>query len=246
MTEPAVAEGPVRTPAKTSFWEDAIDIFLSPADVFRREQQKSIWPPMLFVAVAVGVIFFVTFNTLEPIFDAEFARNTAKTMAANPNVTAEQMEFGKKIGMNIARYGVGFIMLVTMVVLGVVTWLLGKVVGSVASLHDGLVIASWSYFPRILGAIAGGVQGLIMDPAKLNSQLSITLSPARFMDPATANPLLYQLAGRFDLFTIWVTILLAVGVAVLGKVSKGRATVFGLLIWFVGGLYAFRTAYLQM
>ena len=66
------------------------------------------------------------------------------------------------------------------------------------------------------------------------------------MDPATANPLLYQLAGRFDLFTIWVTILLAVGVAVLGKVSKGRATIFGLLIWFVGGLYAFRTAYLQM
>jgi len=43
-----------------------------------------------------------------------------------------------------------------------------------------------------------------------------------------------------------VTILLAVGVAVLGKVSKGRATIFGLLIWFVGGLYAFRTAYLQM
>ena len=66
------------------------------------------------------------------------------------------------------------------------------------------------------------------------------------MDPATANPLLYQLAGRFDLFTIWVTILLAVGVAVLGKVSKGRAAIFGVLIWFVGGLYVFRTAYLSM
>jgi hypothetical protein len=137
-------------------------------------------------------------------------------------------------------------MMVTMAILGLFTWLLGKVVGSAASLHDGLVIAAWSYFPRILGAIAGGVQGLVMDPAKLNSQLSITLSPARFMDPATANPLLYQLAGRFDLFTIWVTILLAVGVAVLGKVSKGRAAIFGVLIWFVGGLYVFRTAYLSM
>ena len=193
-----------------------------------------------------GVKGFVTFNTLEPIFDAEFARNTAKAAASNPNVTAEQLEAGKKIGMNVARYGVGIIMMVTMAILGLFTWLLGKVVGSAASLHDGLVIAAWSYFPRSLGAIAGGVQGLVMDPAKLNSQLSITLSPARFMDPATANPLLYQLAGRFDLFTIWVTILLAVGVAVRGKVSKERAALFGFLIWFVGGLYAFRTAYLSM
>ena len=246
MTEPAVVERTVPAPPKASFWEDLIDIFLSPADVFRREQNKSVWPPMLFVAIAVGVIFFVTFNTLEPIFDAEFARNTAKAAASNPNVTAEQLEAGKKIGMNVARYGVGIIMMVTMAILGLFTWLLGKVVGSAASLHDGLVIAAWSYFPRILGAIAGGVQGLVMDPAKLNSQLSITLSPARFMDPATANPLLYQLAGRFDLFTIWVTILLAVGVAVLGKVSKERAALFGFLIWFVGGLYAFRTAYLSM
>ena len=238
MTEPAVAEGPVRTPAKTSFWEDAIDIFLSPADVFRREQQKSIWPPLLFVAVAVGVIFFVTFNTLEPIFDAEFARNTAKTMAANPNVTAEQMEFGKKIGMNIARYGVGFIMLVTMVVLGVVTWLLGKVVGSVASLHDGLVIASWSYFPRILGAIAGGVQGLVMDPAKLNSQLSITLSPARFMDPDTSNPKVFGLSGSLEVFSIWFYILVAIGLSVVGKVPRSKGYMIAGVIFILGSLPA--------
>jgi hypothetical protein len=85
-----------------------------------------------------------------------------------------------------------------------------------------------------------------MDPSKLNSQLSISLSPARFMDPEASNPLLYQLAGRFDLITIWVTILLAVGVYVTGKVSKGRAATFGVMIWVVGGLYALRTAYLSM
>lgn len=246
MTEPAAVETTPRAPAKVSFWEDAIDIFFSPADVFRREQNKSFWPPMLFVAIAIGVIVFVTFNTLEPIFDAEFTRSTAKQMAGNPQVTPEQLEMGKRIGMNIARYAVGVIIMVTMFVIGFFSWLLGKLLGSEQSIHAALVVAAWSYFPRVLGAILGGVQGLVMDTSKFNSQLSISLSPARFMDAETANPLLYQFAGRFDLITIWVTILLAVGLYVTGKVSKGRAAVFGVLIWVIGALPAIRAAFLAM
>jgi hypothetical protein len=85
-----------------------------------------------------------------------------------------------------------------------------------------------------------------MDPAKLTGQMSISLSPARFMDPDASNPLLFQLMGRLDLITIWVTILLAIGLYVTGKVSKERAAVFGILIWIVGSLPALRTAYMAM
>ena len=244
MTEPAAVETTSQAPEKASFWEDAIDIFFSPAAVFRREQNKSFWPPMLFVAIAVGVIVFVTFNTLEPIFEAEFARNTAKQLGGNPQVTPEQLEMGKRIGMNVARYAVAVIVLVTMFVIGFVTWLLGKLFGSEQSVHAAMVVAGWSYFPRVLGAILGGVQGLVMDTSKFNSQLSISLSPARFMDADTTNPLLYQFAGRFDLMTIWVTVLLAIGMYVTGKVSKGRAATFGVLIWIIGALPAIRAAFL--
>ena len=74
---------PIASAPKASFWEDVIDIFVSPAAVFRRRQNTSVWPPMLFVALSIGIIFFATFNTLEPIFDAEFSRATAKVMAQN-------------------------------------------------------------------------------------------------------------------------------------------------------------------
>jgi len=244
MTEPAVVERTVPAPPKVSFWEELIDIFFSPVGVFRRQENKSFWPPMLFVALSIGVIVFATFNTLEPIFDAEFTRSTAKQVAGNP--TPEQLELGKRIGMNVARFGVTIIMMVTMSILGIFTWLLGKLVGSQQSVHAAFVVAAWSYVPRVLGAILGGVQGLVMDTSKFNSQLSISLSPARFMDADAANPLLYQLAGRFDLITIWVTILLAVGMYVTGKVSKGRAATFGVLIWVLGALPALRAAFLAM
>jgi len=201
---------------------------------------------MLFVAISIGVIFFATFNTLEPLFAAEFTRQTAKVLAKNPQITQEMMDKQRSIGEAFTRYGIGVVVLVTMFILGVVAWLVGKLVGSKQTFQAALVVAAWSYMPRVLGAVIGGVQGLLMDPAKLTGQMSISLSPARFMDPDTSNPLLFQLMGRFDLITIWVTILLAIGLYVTGKVSKDRAAVFGILIWIIGSLPALRTAYMAM
>ena len=245
MSESTASVAP-SSPAQSSFWEDVIDIFFQPAEVFRRRQNRSVWPPMLFVAISIGVIFFATFNTLEPIFAAEFTRQTAQMMAKNPQITQEMMDKQRSIGEAFTRYGIGIVMLVSMFILGVVGWLVGKLVGSKQTFQAALVVAAWSYMPRVIGAVIGGVQGLLMDPAKLTGQMSISLSPARFMDPDASNPLLFQLMGRLDLITIWVTILLAIGLYVTGKVSKERAVVFGILIWIVGGLPALRTAYMAM
>lgn len=248
MTEPsAVAASAPAAPPKASFWEDLIDIFFSPASVFRRNQGKSVWPPLLFVAIAVAVIFFATFNTLQPIFDAEFTRNTAKAFAAqNPPPPPEAIERAKSVGMIFARYGVGVIVFFTMLVIGLVSWLIGKLLGSEQSLHSAVMVAAWAYMPKVIGAVLGGVQGLLMDPANLTGQLAISLSPARFFAVDAPNPLVYQMLGRLDLITIWITILLAVGLYVTGKVSKGRAAVFGVIIWIVGALPMLRQGYMAM
>ncbi|HSQ32512.1 MAG TPA: YIP1 family protein [Gemmatimonadaceae bacterium] len=246
MSESSAAPTTASAPPQQSFWEDLIDIYFQPANVFRRRQNSSVWPPMLFVAIAVGVIFFITFNTLQPIFDAEFARGTAKALAKNPQMTPEMAEKMRGFSTSIGRYAIGVIMLVTMVVIGSVTWLVGKIVGSAQTYHAALVVAAWAYMPRVIGSVLAGVQGLLMDPAKLTSQLSISLSPARFYDVDATNPLLYQALGRLDLITIWVTILIGVGVYVTGKVSKGRATVVAVLMWVLGTLPALRQAYVSM
>ena len=250
MTEPSSVAAPASTtpaaPQKASFWEDLIDIFFSPAAVFRRNETKSVWPPLLFVSIAIGVIFFVTFNQLEPIFDAEFNRNMAKAMAKNPQITPELLSKMKSSGEAVTRYGLTVIMFFTVLVVGVVSWVVGKLVGSAQSFHAALVVAAWAYMPRVIGAVLGGVQGLLMDPANLTGQMAISLSPARFFAVDQPSPIMYQFLGRLDLITIWVTILLAVGLYVTGKVSKGRATVFGILMWIIGALPALRQAYMSM
>ncbi len=230
----------------TSFWEDVIDIFFQPAAVFRRRETKSVWPPMLFVAIAVAIIYAAAFNTIEPAFDADFARGMATAMAKNPQLTAEMADKTQGFAAISTQYGVGIVLLFTMFALGCVTWLVAKLVGAKQTFHAALVVAAWSYMPRVIGAVITAVQGLLLDPSKLNSMLSLTLSPARFLDPDHGNQLVYQLAGRFDLITIWVTVLLAIGVYVTGKVSKERAVIFGILMWIIGSLPMIRQGYMAM
>jgi len=246
MTESASAS--VATPpAKSSFWEALIDIFFSPASVFRRWQFRSAWPPMLFVAIATGVIVALTFNTIEPVFDAEIARQTAQqAKASGQTVTPEAIALGQKIGIAVAKYGISIATLISMFIVGSAAYLVGLLFKSKQTYQAALVVAGWAYMPRLLGILANAIQGLAMDVTQMKSVQALSLGPARFFDPETTNPLLFQVLGRLDLMIVWETVLLAVGLYVTGKVSKSNAALFGVAIWFVGGLWVFRQGYLAM
>src|SRR5262245_58895464 len=122
-------------PKDQSFWEDLIDIFFAPVGVFRRWQHKSVWPPLLFVSISIGVIVYVTFNPLQPIFEAEFGRATAKQLASNPQANAEAIARARDLVLTWGRIVIGPTMLLTMLVLGTVAWLVGKMVDSKQTLH---------------------------------------------------------------------------------------------------------------
>jgi hypothetical protein len=219
-----------------SFWEDVIDIFISPVGVFWRRQNDSFWPPFLFVIIAFSVISITTFDTtLRPIMEAEFARRMA---ASTQKMSADQAAAGMNFFLKFAKFLVPITVTFGMVILGFATWLVSKFFSAKTTVSQAFVVMAWSYFPRVLGVIAGSVQGLFMDPSKLNSALAISLSPARFLDAETANPLVYQLLGRLDLTVLWETVLLAIGIYVTGKISKGAAVAFGVVIFLLGSLGA--------
>jgi len=203
-----------------SFWEDAIDIFVNPVGVFRRRADDSFWKPFLFVILAFSVISIATFDsTMQPIMEAEFARRMAAT---SQKLTADQAATAMNFTLKFARFIIPIGIAFGMVIVGFGTWLVSKFFSAKTTVSQAFLVVGWSYFPRILGVIAGGVQGLFMDPSKLNAAQAISLSPARFMNPDASNPLLYQLAGRLDITILWETVLLATGSTSPGRSPKTR------------------------
>lgn len=225
-------------PEKAGLWEDFVDIFYAPSSVFARRNEGKFGMPLLFLVVVGTVLYFLTKNATQPIMDAEFSRRSAEMMRQNPNMTAEQLSSGRGFFDTFAPvfFAVGLTM--SVFATGLVLWLVGKLFDAKESVSAAIMIATYSEIPRLVQILTNAAQGLVMSPESLNSMNSVAFNLARFMNPDTASPVLIALASRVDLFTLWVTVLLAIGLHVLGKIPKQQAYIAAAITWVVGALPA--------
>ena len=223
---------------KASLWEDFVDIFYAPSSVFARRSDGKFGMPLLLLIVVGTILFFVTKNAMQPIMDAEFARQTAAAMRRNPNVTAEQLASSRGLFETIQPFFFAVALTVSVFGTGLVLWLVGKLFDAKESVAAAIMIATYSEVPRLVQVLVNAAQALFMSPEKLNAINSVAFNPARFMDPDTTSAVVIALASRVDLFTIWVTVLLAIGIHVVGKIPKQQAAIVAGITWLVGALPA--------
>jgi len=173
---------------------------------------------------------------MQPIMDAEFARQTAAAMRKNPSIDPERLAAGRGIFETLQP--VFFAVFLTLGVFGtgLVLWLVGKLFDAKESVAAAIMVATYSEVPRLVQVLVNAAQALFMSPEKLNAINSVGLNLARFMDPDRASPVMIALASRVDLFTIWVTVLLAIGIHVVGKIPKQQAAIAAAITWVVGSL----------
>ena len=218
--------------ATPSRWDDYLDVYAAPSRLFERRSDGKFGHAMLVFIIAAAVLYFATRTAMEPIMNAEFERG----MAANPNLTPEQMEAGRKF----AGIAGGIFVLVgtpiMMLLLGGFIWIVSRVLGKALSYSQGATIATFAMFPRLVESVVSAIQALLMDEQSLNSRYKVSLGLGRFFDHETANPILLALLGRIDLFTIWVTILIAIGIKVMGRATTAQAVLGAALVWLVGAI----------
>jgi hypothetical protein len=226
------------TPATShiSVWEDFIDIFYAPSDVFRRREHGSLFIPLLAVTLLTGAIFYLNSGAMRPIFDAEFDRSIAAAMRQNPQFTPEMAESMRQFASRIGLVSIFVFVPVGILCVGVVTWMAGKLVDATQSFHSTLVVAAYAFTPRVLEGAVNGLQALLLDPARFNGRFRITFGPGRFLDPDTTSPLLLAFVGRLDLFTLWITLLIAIGLSVTGRIPLRRAAIAAAIAWLAGAL----------
>lgn len=240
MTIPEEIDTPAPTASAkpASLWEDFIDIFVSPSEVFERRRASGFFVPLLVFAVLTTVIAIIGRSGMEPIIDAEFARGMAAAARKNPQITQAQIEGPRALMQKLAPVMIGLSALIMPLLVGVLLWLAGKIVDAKEDIGAACMIAVYAFFPRLLDSLLRVAQSFLLDPSTLNGQFRVALSPARFLDPDTASPVLVALLGRIDLFTIWVTVLLAIGLAVVARIPRSRAAIAAVVVWIVASLPA--------
>ena len=225
------------SPVKAGLWEDFVDIFYAPSSVFARRSEGKFGLALLFLAVVILVLIFLTKNAMQPVMDAEWTRQTAAAMRKDPRITAEQMAASRGFVEMLGPLIITILITLSVFGTGLVLWVVGKLFDAKESVTAAIMIATYAEFPRIVQVLTNAAQGLVMNPEKLNSMNAVGFNIARFMDP-DGGPLMIALASRVDLFTIWVTVLLAIGLHVVGKIPRQQAAIAAAITWVVGALPA--------
>jgi hypothetical protein len=237
MSDPASVSPPPTTDQAGKF-EDFVDIFFSPAKVFARRATASPALPFVIVTVLLIVLFWVNRNVMSSIMDAEISKQMEAAMKKNPSMTADQLAAGKAIGQKVAAFGAIVFVPIGLLLIALLTWIVGRVLGGKPSYGTALLITSFAWIPRVVENVLVSLQGLVLDTSRMTSHFQLQLGPARFLDPATASLLQLNLLGRVDLITLWVTVLFAIGLVYAGKVPRSKMVLAGVVMWVVGSLPA--------
>ena len=229
MTEAAAARpgnpGPI----------DLIEIYYAPKEVFaRRAEGGEFALPLAVLPFALLVVFYATASAMQPVFDAEWARMLPKTMERMPQATPEQLQAMK--GMPARWGGVGMFFMLGLIgplLTGLVVWIVARITGLAVGFGHAVMIATFSFYPIIVEQLVNAAQALVLPDGAITSRYSLSLGPARFLDPDTP-PMTLALLGHVDIFTIWIVVLMAIGLKVVARASTAQAAVAAAAVWLNG------------
>jgi hypothetical protein len=230
------AATPAPAENKASVWEDFLDIFYAPSEVFSRRMDGKFGLALLVLVVLAAVLMYAAMQALEPAFAGELERGMARAAEQNPNMTAEQLEAGRGFGRIMMMLSGVIAVPISVLLTGLALWLVGKLFDSQQTLAQGLMVSTYAAFPRwVLASLVMAIQGFVMDVSNADRIYDVTLSAARFAPEGTSELMLVMLS-RIDVFVIWATILLGIGLHITGRIPKSKAMIAAFIVWALGAL----------
>lgn len=237
MTGTAATTATAETPA--ALWEDFVDVFTNPSAVFVRRRDGAYAGGVTVLGVLSALVFVATRPFYGPFFDRQFDAAMAAQRAAG-KLTPEQIEQGRAVGERFAGVGVWvtglvglpiFVLFVAVLVLGA-----ARIVGGRLNYGQSLVVATMAYVPRLVASVVGAGVLAVKNATTLAPGVAPT-SPAALLGP-TMSPYVSALLNRFDPFILWGTVLIGIGVAVIGRVARGKGYQAAALVWGFATLFA--------
>ena len=231
MTSPDFATPAPMAVADASVMDDIIEIFYAPSRVFaRRRDNPKFWAAFVIFSVLFALGIWVMMRNYGDVLDAQMTRQMDAAMAKNPQLTSEMAAKSRSVGQTVAPIIGIFTGVIATLVLGLCVWLVGKLFDAKADLRHGMVIATLASFPKVIDLLIAAVQALAMGTAGVTNMLAAGPSLARFAPEGTSLVLIGVLS-RFSIGTIWATILIGIGLHVIGRIDKGRAYTAAALVW---------------
>lgn len=223
MNEQSVGADSAVSPRSASRWEDYIDVFFSPTELFRRRAHDAVAPPLL-TLLGLSVVFYLV---LLP------ANLMVMRVSVADNPQAAEMMAGR-VGTIMAAVGAIGQPLMYLLILSFTAgllWIVGRFADVRIEFSRALLITTYGGFIFLLAQIAAGVLIMVLGEGNVDIVRSMSFGPLRFIGDEDMNKLALALLGRIDVFAIWQAVIWGIGLRVVYNLSTQRAALIAAVVW---------------
>lgn len=222
MTDPATPPEAGAPAERASRWEDYVDIFFSPAELFRRRARDSVGPPLLSL-IALAVVFYLLLLPANAMI-------TRAAMANNPR-GVEISSNALRVLQLIGAVAVPVTYVVIIAFAAALLWLVGRFAEIRTDYSRAMLIATYGGFILLLSQLATGVLVLLHGEAGLDPIRHLSIGVLRFTGDEGMAGALVPLLRRLDVFAIWQAVLWAIGLRAIYRTTRVQAAVTAAVTW---------------
>lgn len=215
---------------KASLWEDIIDVFIAPADLYRRRARDSWVKPWIVVSVISAALYYVFLPATKAIANAAMQEAMAKRGVTEVPASAQGIaNTFQLLGGIIVPIG----LVIGILLLGFLIWLVAKVAGNGPTYKQSMLIVAWSTVVGIIQQVLMGVLIIMKNNSgdAISPTRDVSFGVVRFLQPDAVPAVIIPLLNRLDIFAIWQALLWLVALKVICKWSTGKATVVAFASW---------------
>ncbi len=191
-----------------------------PGATFRDIAARPRWWPPLVIVIALSLVFSATFT--ERGGWEHFFRQQMETNKQMQNMSADQRQQALAVQIRVGPYFayggaiIGF-PLFALAAAGIFLFLFRTLLGAELSFKQVLAICCYSFVPLVFSTLMVLAVLLLKDPEQFDLQNPILTNIGAFLDSASTSKWLYSLAASVDLFSLWVMVLMATGLAAAAR-----------------------------
>jgi len=230
----AVAMPPEAETPALSFPERLMGVFISPGETFEDvARHPGFWAPLITLVVAAVA---VTETMLWKIGMERIVRTQLEQSGRASSMTPDQIDQavrqGAKFGGIIAHVaGLVGAPIFLLILAGLGILVVNVIFGARANFKTVFSLVSYANLVSLLGSLMAIAVIFFGDPEQFNSQNPIPSNVGFFLHPTQVSKPLYALASSADFLTVWMIILLGVG---LSKGTGGKVKPTSIILVFVG------------
>jgi hypothetical protein len=216
---------------KPNSFQRIIGALFSPDATFASIARRPDWVVplvlILVIALANGIL-------IAPRMD--FGAPAREAMAQNKNMTQEQMDRAEKMSVGIgkvAKFIAPVFMALAMIIVAGALLVAVRLMGGEGDFKQAFSVTCYAWLPNVLQSIVLTIIVFAKGATAINPATIPTMvrSNLAFLVDMKSQPMAFALLSSLDAFTIWVVVLLVIGFAYVGKVSKAKSSVAVVSLW---------------